>query len=42
MGNIGTREFKEIWKSPEYIKFRNQVRHSRKSVEMCNNCMQRW
>ena len=42
MGNIGTMNFKEIWKSPEFIKFRTQIRYSRQSVEMCCNCAQRW
>jgi len=42
MGNIGVRNFKEIWESSEYKIFRAQIRHSRKSVEMCCNCRQRW
>jgi radical SAM protein with 4Fe4S-binding SPASM domain len=42
MGNVGTGNFKEIWKSPEYKKFRTQIRHSRKSAEICCNCTQRW
>lgn len=42
MGNVGTDNFQEIWKSPEYIDFRTQIRYSRKSVEMCRNCQQRW
>jgi radical SAM protein with 4Fe4S-binding SPASM domain len=42
MGKIGTANFKEIWKSPEYEKFRTHIRYSRKSVDMCCNCQQRW
>lgn len=42
IGNIRTVDFIEIWKSPEYEKFRTQIRHSRKSVDMCCNCQQRW
>ena len=42
MGNIGTMNFNEIWKSPEFFKFRTQIRYAQKSVEMCCNCPQRW
>lgn len=42
MGNMENGNFKEIWKSPNYKKFRNQIRNSRKSVEICCNCNQRW
>lgn len=42
LGNIESGNFKEIWNSAGYKKFRAQIRHSRKSVEMCCNCNQRW
>jgi len=42
MGNVGTGNFRQIWESSEYKEFRNLLRNSRKSVEMCCNCQQRW
>lgn len=42
MGNIGNGKFEDIWNSPGYNQFRKDIRNSRRSVEMCGNCSQRW
>jgi radical SAM protein with 4Fe4S-binding SPASM domain len=39
LGNVLQKEtFRNIWKGPEYTKFRNSVLNSRASVDICTNC----
>lgn len=38
MGNINNLTFKQIWKSENYVKFRNQLLSNRSEIEMCKNC----
>ncbi len=38
MGDMGEENFKRIWKSREYQKFRKQILSNRKEVAMCTNC----
>jgi radical SAM protein with 4Fe4S-binding SPASM domain len=42
MGNLANEDFKLIWESRGYNKFRSQVRNSRRQLEICCNCSQRW
>lgn len=42
MGNLSGQEFSTIWESEVFNNFRSRIRHSRKSIEMCCNCTQRW
>ena len=38
LGNIADKDFKQIWVSGAYNKFRNLVFTSRSNIPMCNNC----
>jgi radical SAM protein with 4Fe4S-binding SPASM domain len=42
LGNLANEDFKLIWESKGYNKFRSQVRNSRKQIAICCNCSQRW
>jgi radical SAM protein with 4Fe4S-binding SPASM domain len=38
LGDLKHAQFKEIWKSPVYQTFREQVFTNRKSIDICSNC----
>ncbi len=38
MGQLGSKNFSEIWQSESYDNFRNTLLRSRSEVEMCKNC----
>lgn len=38
MGNITQKSFKEIWFHANYQAFRNAILHSRKNIDICQNC----
>lgn len=38
LGTVGEQNFKQIWKSPKYINFRNQILSGRNQIEICKNC----
>jgi radical SAM protein with 4Fe4S-binding SPASM domain len=38
LGDVQTSEFKKIWLSAPYHRFRNQVLINRKAVDICTNC----
>jgi radical SAM protein with 4Fe4S-binding SPASM domain len=38
MGDLKEKSFKEIWKNGEYTKFRTQILHGRKNIDICANC----
>ncbi len=38
LGDLKNSPFNEVWKSKEYIYFRNQILHSRKNIDICANC----
>lgn len=38
MGNIHDQSIKQIWRSPEYKSFRQNVLRSRKNIDICSNC----
>ena len=38
LGNLKTQSFKEIWKNGNYTQFRNDLRKSRKNIDICANC----
>ncbi len=38
LGNIHTQSFEEIWRSDPYKYFRTQLVHSRKNIDICQNC----
>lgn len=38
MGNIETENLGKIWKKPAYQAFREQLLHSRKEIDICQNC----
>lgn len=42
MGNLADSSFGNIWKSENYRMFRQQIFSSRKKVEICRNCNQKW
>jgi radical SAM protein with 4Fe4S-binding SPASM domain len=38
LGNLKKQSFKEIWKNSNYAQFRNDLRKSRKNIDICANC----
>lgn len=38
LGNLQTQSFREIWSSPSYFNFRNQLINGRKNIDICANC----
>jgi radical SAM protein with 4Fe4S-binding SPASM domain len=38
LGNLKTQSFKEIWKNSNYTQFRNDLKKSRKNIDICANC----
>jgi radical SAM protein with 4Fe4S-binding SPASM domain len=38
MGNIKQKQFREIWLSPAYFKFRSKILQSRSKIDICQNC----
>jgi len=38
MGHLKDQEFKKIWRSPNYNRFRNQLFQGRDKIEICANC----
>lgn len=38
MGKIGESTLQEVWKSPQYKGFRQQLLDDRQEIEMCKNC----
>ncbi len=38
LGNLNNQRFKEIWKNPNYLQFRNDLTKSRKNIDICANC----
>lgn len=42
MGNILDTSFAKIWKNGKYTGFRKRILTSRKSVDICRNCDQKW
>ena len=38
MGDVSKTDFKSVWQSPKYLKFRQSLISSRKNIEMCKNC----
>lgn len=40
MGNLNDNSFREIWRGPEYMKFRSDVMISRSLADICTDCPQ--
>jgi radical SAM protein with 4Fe4S-binding SPASM domain len=38
LGNLKTQSFKEIWHNDNYKQFRNELKKSRKHIDICANC----
>lgn len=38
LGDLRKKSFKEIWKNPEYSKFRREILRGRKNIDICSNC----
>lgn len=38
MGDLKKQNFKEVWQSTKYKKFRSQIIKGRKEIDICNNC----
>jgi radical SAM protein with 4Fe4S-binding SPASM domain len=38
MGNLNETDFKDIWKSKDYMLFRKRVFNQRKNIDICCNC----
>ena len=38
MGNLTQESFLSIWRGPEYQRFRTNILHSRKEIDICTNC----
>lgn len=38
MGHLSQDSFQNIWQSPGYTSFRNKLLHSRKEIDICQNC----
>jgi radical SAM protein with 4Fe4S-binding SPASM domain len=38
LGNLKNQSFKQIWKNSNYTQFRNDLRKSRKNIDICANC----
>lgn len=38
LGDLKGRPFREIWHEREYVRFRQQLLHSRKNIDICSNC----
>ena len=38
LGDLGHDEFKKIWRSPEYDKFRSAILRGRDQIDICTNC----
>ncbi|GMQ31371.1 hypothetical protein Aconfl_40150 [Algoriphagus confluentis] len=38
MGNLQDQSMQEIWESPSYFSFRNQLLQDRSQIEICRNC----
>ncbi len=38
LGNLTNKKFRDVWRSNEYMQFRQGVLDDRKSLEMCKNC----
>jgi radical SAM protein with 4Fe4S-binding SPASM domain len=38
LGNLKNQSFKEIWTNSNYTQFRNDLRKSRKNIDICANC----
>ncbi|HMR93252.1 MAG TPA: SPASM domain-containing protein, partial [Chitinophagaceae bacterium] len=38
MGDLKKQSFKEIWKNETYRRFRSQILHGRKNIDICANC----
>ena len=42
MGDLNRQSFAEIWNGEKYREFRKKILHDRKSVDICQNCTQRF
>lgn len=38
LGNLKNQPFKEVWHNKNYRQFRNELRKSRKNIDICSNC----
>lgn len=38
LGDLQKETFSEVWSGKKYIKFREQILHSRKQISICKNC----
>ncbi|HTB51370.1 MAG TPA: radical SAM/SPASM domain-containing protein [Ferruginibacter sp.] len=38
LGNLKNQSFKEIWNNSNYTQFRNDLKKSRKNIDICANC----
>lgn len=38
LGSLGKQDFKSVWRSPDYIRFRQAVLTGRNQIEICKNC----
>jgi hypothetical protein len=38
MGDVGTTDFKDIWKGDHFKNFRERILKDRKAINICRNC----